>query len=200
MTRRSIRLQKKKAGIMMKNIKIVGICGSLRKDSINKNLLLHISRNLPENYTFALADLSEIPLYNSDLEEDLPQAVKGLAEQVKHADAVLISSPEYNSSVTGVLKNTLDWLSRPIVDTPLSNKIVAIMGATPGILGTVRAQLHLREILFALNAQLIRRPEVLIPHASTKFNEFGEIVDERAVVVLKQLTEALVEEIKRSKQ
>ncbi|PLS17505.1 NADPH-dependent FMN reductase [Bacillus sp. M6-12] len=183
----------------MNNIRILGICGSLRKESINKNLLLHMSKMLPENYSFELADLSALPLYNTDLESNLPQPVRILAEQVSRADAVLISSPEYNSSITGVLKNSLDWLSRPIVNTPLANKLVAIMGATPGLLGTIKGQLHLREILFALNADLIRRPEVLIPHAALKFNELGEVTDSKAIAVLNKLADALDEEVKVKK-
>ncbi|OCA88000.1 hypothetical protein A8F94_09230 [Bacillus sp. FJAT-27225] len=159
----------------MKKINIVGICGSLRESSINKQLLTCVGRALPGDWTFELADLSDIPLYNTDLEENLPIAVKRLAETVGNADAVIISTPEYNSSVPGVLKNAVDWLSRPAAGMPLSNKLVSVIGATPGMLGTVRAQLHLREILFALNVQLLRRPEVLIPQASSKFTADGEI-------------------------
>jgi chromate reductase, NAD(P)H dehydrogenase (quinone) len=179
----------------MKRFNILGICGSLRENSINKNLLIKMGEFLPEECNFKLADLSGVPLYNSDLETDLPAAVLELAFDVQNADAVVISSPEYNSSISGVLKNALDWLSRPIVHTPLSNKVVAIMGATPGALGTIRGQLHLREILFALNAQVIRRPEVLIPHVSSKIDEDGFIVEERALGSLNCLAGAIVEEI-----
>lgn len=183
----------------MKKINVVGICGSIRKNSINKDFLLYVSRLLPENCTFELTDLSEIPLYNTDMEEDLPNAVKNLAEKVKNADVVIISSPEYNSSITGVLKNALDWISRPVTGTPLSNKLVAIIGATPGMLGTVKGQLHLREILFAMNAQLIRRPEVLISQAPSKINDMGEVIDEKAVSVFDNLVLAIIEEIEKKK-
>lgn len=179
----------------MKRFNILGICGSLRENSINKNLLIKMGEFLPEEYELELADLSGVPLYNSDLETDLPASVAALASQVQKADAVLISSPEYNSSISGVLKNALDWLSRPIVHTPLSNKVVAIMGATPGALGTIRGQLHLREVLFALNAQVLRRPEVLIPHVSSKLDENGFLVEERALGLLNSLAGAIVEEV-----
>ncbi|MFD2444627.1 NADPH-dependent FMN reductase [Bacillus sp. CGMCC 1.16607] len=184
----------------MEKLKVVGICGSLRKNSINKDLLLYLSKLLPENYMFELGDLSEVPLYNTDLEEDLPIAVKNLAEKIKNADVVIISSPEYNSSITGVLKNALDWISRPVTGTPLSNKLAAIIGATPGMLGTVRGQLHLREILYAMNAQLIRRPEVLISQAPSKINDMGEIIDEKTVSIMDNLVLAIIEEVEKKRE
>lgn len=174
-------------------MKIVGICGSLRKNSINYALLSEAMYFLPDGFELVIADISKLPLYNSDLEENLPQAVEELAEVVRNADGFLISCPEYNSSITGPLKNALDWLSRSAVGTPLANKPVAIMGATPGVLSTIRAQMHLREILFALNMDLVRRPELLIGQAAGKFNESNKLTDEKALSILEELVANLVE-------
>lgn len=182
----------------MREYKILGICGSMRKDSLNQKLLTAMSKKFPVNIKFEQSDLRNIPLYNEDLEEDLPNAVRALAEQVSSSDVVIICTPEYNSSIPGVLKNTLDWLSRAKVNTPLADKLVAIMGATPGMLGTIKAQLHLREVLFALNAELIRRPEVLIANAPSKFSETGELVDERANLVLDSLVIKIMDEIEKN--
>ncbi|MFT4413031.1 NADPH-dependent FMN reductase [Fredinandcohnia humi] len=179
--------------------KIVGICGSIRKESINKALLLQAEQFLPDDSKLVLADISGLPLYNSDLESNMPVSVYKLAELVANADAVLISCPEYNSSVTGVLKNALDWLSRPAVNTPLVNKPVAIMGATPGVLATIRAQMHLREILFALNMDLVRRPELLIGQANGKFNEIGKLTDERALSIMNELIANLLEKVEEKR-
>lgn len=170
---------------------IVGFCGSLRKQSLNRALLQQAAGFLPGDYRFTEADLSVIPLYNQDLEAELPQPVRELAELVRSADAILISSPEYNHSIAGVLKNALDWLSRPAAGTPLVHKPVGIMGATPGRLGTVRAQIHLRDVLFSLNMAPINRPEVLVGEAAGKFDANGNLADEATAQVLKQLVDNL---------
>lgn len=182
----------------MSKFKVLGICGSLRKDSLNQKLLYSLSKKLPVNIKFEQSDLLNIPLYNEDLEEDLPSSVKELAEQVLSSDVVIICTPEYNSSIPGVLKNTLDWLSRSKVNTPFANKLVAVMGTTSGMLGTIKAQLHLREVLFALNAEIIRRPEVLIGNAHTKFSETGELIDERANLILDSLVIKIMDEIEKN--
>lgn len=176
-------------------MKIVGICGSIRSNSINKALLIEARKFLPDNYELVIADISKLPLFDSDLEGDLPDSVKEIAKVVSDADGFLISCPEYNSSITGALKNALDWLSRPVVGTPLVNKPVAIMGATPGLLATIRAQMHLREILFALNMDLVRRPELLIGQASQKFNEQSQLTDERALSIMEELVQQLIKKI-----
>lgn len=177
-------------------MKIVGICGSLREQSINRALLYEASKRLPKEYKMEIADISQLPLFNSDLEENLPKAVEELAQLAKRADGFIISCPEYNSSITGALKNSLDWLSRAKVGTPLVNKPVAIMGATPGVLSTIRAQMHLREILFALNMDLVRRPELLIGQASQKFNELNQLMDEKALSIMEELILNLIKKMK----
>jgi len=176
---------------------IVGLCGSLRQHSINKSLLIQAGKLLPDHCQFTLADLSRIPLYNQDLEHDLPASVRELARLAQSADGFLISSPEYNYSVSGVLKNALDWLSRSFVGTPLAAKPAAIMGATPGQFGTARGQVHLRDILFGLNMAPVSRPEVLVSHADAKFDEQGALTDETTLQYMKQLVDNLVEAVEQ---
>lgn len=175
---------------------VVGICGSLRKESLNRMLLLNASKLLPNEYRFTLADISQIPLFNQDLETQLPQSVIDLARLAESADAFLISTPEYNYSVPGVLKNVLDWLSRQSSGAPLALKPVAIMGATPGLFGTARAQTHLRDILFGVNMVPVNRPEVLVPQAHTKFDANGKLTDDTTRNFLQQLIDALVASIR----
>ncbi|RNB77496.1 NADPH-dependent FMN reductase [Brevibacillus panacihumi] len=179
---------------------IVGISGSLRKGSLNTKLLLNAKEYLPEHYRFTLADISELPHYNQDLEEDMPEAVLKLVELCKSADGFLFSSPEYNWSIPGVLKNALDWLSRQAVGTPLALKPAAIMGGTPGGFGTSRGQLHLREQLFALNLDTVNRPEVLVPQLHLKFDEEGQFTDEMGRKLLEQLMANFVQKVERNKQ
>lgn len=178
-------------------MKIIGICGSIREKSINKALLNEAGSMLPEGIEMEIADISQLPLFNSDLEEgNLPEAVEELVRLAESADGFIISCPEYNSSITGALKNALDWLSRSRVGTPLVNKPVAIMGATPGMLSTIRAQLHLREILYALNMDLVRRPELLIGQAAQKFNELNQLKDEKALSIMEELIFNLIQQMK----
>ncbi|MED4585792.1 NAD(P)H-dependent oxidoreductase [Brevibacillus choshinensis] len=179
---------------------IVGISGSLRKGSLNTMLLLNAKGFLPEHYTFTLADISQLPHYNQDLEAELPASVLQLVELCKSADGFLISSPEYNWSIPGALKNALDWLSRQAVGTPLASKPAAIMGGTPGGFGTSRGQLHLREQMFALNLDAVGRPEVLVPQLHTKFDEAGQFSDEMGRKLLQQLVDNFVQKVERNVQ
>jgi chromate reductase len=189
-----------KGGRNMSQLHIVGFCGSIRKDSINKALLLQASKLLPESCRFTYADISQVPHYNQDLEHDLPASVRELAQLAQSADGFLISTPEYNYSVPGVLKNALDWLSRQFVGTPLANKPVAIMGATPGMFGTARGQIHLRDILFGLNMNPVNRPEVLIAEGDKKLDvSSGVLTDETGLQFLKQLVDNLVDAVERGR-
>ncbi len=167
--------------------RVIGLSGSLRQNSYNTSLLRTAGELLPDGVEFTIADLSDIPNYNQDLEANPPAAVVHLIELAKSADAVVISTPEFNFSIPGVLKNALDWLSRPFAGTPLREKPVAITGATPGILGTVRAQMHLRDILYALDMRPITRPEVVVGQCHLKFDENGTLTDETTRDFLKQL-------------
>ena len=147
---------------------ILGISGSLRKDSLNTAALRACSDLLPDCVTLSVFHLSPLPLYNEDVRAlGLPAPVQQLREQIKAADALVIATPEYNYSIPGVLKNAIDWASRP-PEQPFDGKPVALIGATPGGLGTSRAQYHLRQVFVYLNGQLLNRPEVFISGASSK--------------------------------
>lgn len=175
-----------------KPLLIVGFSGSLRKSSYNKMLLQATSKLLPKNTKMEVLDLEGIPLFNQDLEYDMPDEVKRFKNKIREADALLIATPEYNSSIPGVLKNALDWASRPYGDNSLDGKPVAIMSASIGMLGGARAQVHLRQILSSLNAYVVNKPEVIINFANEKFDVGGNFMDERAKILIKQLLENLV--------
>lgn len=176
---------------MTAHVHIVGISGSLRAGSFNTALLRNAQSMLPEGASLEVADLSGIPLFNQDLERDLPEAVREFKAKVAGADAVLFAVPEYNYSIPGVLKNALDWASRPMDAQPFNGKPGAIMGAG-GRFGTVRAQLHFRQIAMYLNLQLLQKPELMIPLAHQKFDAAGVLTDQDARDGLRALLNALV--------
>ena len=171
--------------------RVLGISGSLRKQSTNTMALRNAQKLAPAGLTLALADLSDIPLYNADLLTDgEPESVIRLKRQIREADAVLMACPEYNFSVTGALKNALDWVSRP-PDAPFNEKPVAIMGVSPGPVGTARAQYHLRQILVFMNAFTLNKPEVFIPYSAEKFNAEGELTDPKTAQYIRDQLSAL---------
>lgn len=158
-------------------IHIVGISGSLREKSYNSAALKAAGELLPEGVTLERAGIGDLPLYNDDLRlQGYPVSVQRLRERLTAADGVLLVTPEYNYSVPGVLKNAIDWASRP-PDQPFDGKPVAIMGASPGMLGSARAQYHLRQMLVFLNAYVLNRPEVMIAQAAGKFDDAGTLTD-----------------------
>lgn len=175
-------------------IHVLGISGSLRKNSNNSGLLRAAGELLPENMSLEIFDISEVPLYNNDLllVEGLPPAVQQLKASIAAADALLIATPEYNSSIPGVLKNAIDWASRPPNESPLAGKPLAIMGAG-GVLGTSRAQYHLRQIAGGLNMLAMNKPEVMIQRAWDKFDQEGNLTDEASRKQVKDLLVALRE-------
>lgn len=161
-------------------IKILGFAGSLRKNSHNRNLLRAAETVLPDGMTLEIFDLIDIPLFNQDVEaEGIPESVIAFREAMKAADALLISTPEYNWSIPGVLKNALDWVSRkgPDQQAPLDGKTVAIMGAGGGS-GTVRAQMHLRDILGHNRLYVLPHPQMMVAKAWTHFDADGNLTDE----------------------
>jgi chromate reductase len=161
-------------------MKVLGISGSLRKGSFNTMALRAAQKLAPAGMAISIADISQIPLYNDDVRAaGEPAAVAALKAEVRAADAVLIVTPEYNFSIPGVLKNTLDWMSRP-PEPPFDGKVVAIMGAATGPVGTARVQYHLRQVFVFMNAFVVNKPEVFISMAASKFNEQGELTDETA--------------------
>lgn len=178
-------------------ISILGISGSGRKKSYNTALLEAAKQLLPQNATLEVADVSKLPLYNQDLERDLPEAVKDLKKNIRTADAILIATPEHNYSVTAVLKNAIEWGNRPPGDASWSGKPAAVISASTGLRGGVRAQLHLRQIMIDLNMYSINRPLLLVANAQDKFNQDLKLTDEETIQTLREVLSALVEWTRR---
>lgn len=182
----------------MSKFHIVGITGSLRKDSYNKAALREAQQLLPPETELEIVDLSEIPFFNEDLEKDgLPQSVLQLAQKIEQADGLLMATQEYNYSIPPVLKNALDWVSR-VQSYPLSGKPTAIFSAAMGAQGGARVQYHLRQVGVILNLKMVNQPEVFIGSAHTKFDEQGRLTDEDTKQHLADLLAALVVLIKES--
>lgn len=179
-------------------IHILGVSGSLREASYNTSLLLAAAELLPQDMTLEIIDLADLPMFDVDMEKPLPDAVAWFRQKVARADAVLISTPEYNSSISGVLKNALDWGSRA-PEPPFSGKPVAIMGASTGIFGTARAQVQLRQVLTHLGALVLSKPEVMVPKAQEVFDENGRLTNETTRGFLKDLLRALADWTRRVK-
>jgi len=177
--------------------RLLGISGSLRAGSYNTALLHACRELLPAGSTLELADLGAVPLYNEDVRTvGYPPPVQQLRELIAQADGVLIATPEYNYSVPGVLKNAIDWASRP-PDQPFEQKPVAIMGASPSGLGTARAQYHLRQCFVFLDSCVLNRPEVMIPKAHERFDASGKLSDEPTRKQVAKQLEAFVTWIAR---
>jgi len=174
-------------------IAILGIAGSLRQASYNRAALRAAERLVPEGARLDIFDLAGIPLFNQDDEKNLPPRVVELKRSIRAADAVLLATPEYNYSMPAVLKNAIDWASRPYGDNSWDGKPVALMGASPGSLGTARAQYQLRQLFVALNMPALNRPEVLISNAAERFDEQGNLKDESTGRHIRNLLESLVE-------
>lgn len=157
---------------------IVGIAGSLRRGSFNRALLHSAIALAPPSLRIVTATLDDIPLYNADIDAEVPPApVRALRDAVRIAHGLLIATPEYNHGVPGVLKNALDWLSRPPRASALQGKVAAIMGASPGMTGTARAQAQLRQTFVFTNTYALLQPEVLVARAADKFAPDGRLID-----------------------
>jgi chromate reductase len=178
-------------GSVEKQIKILAFAGSLRKGSYNKALVRAAVELAPENVAIEVFDLEGIPPFNQDLENQPPQRVVEFKAKIRAADALLIATPEYNYSVSGVLKNAIDWASRPRADTPLEGKPVAIMSASIGRLGGARAQYHLRQSFVFLNMHPVNRPEVMLSDALHNVDSEGRVTNEQTRQLIRQLLEAL---------
>lgn len=185
---------------MNDSVKILGIAGSLRKGSYNRAALRAAQKLVPNNARLEIFELDGIPPFNQDLEMQPPQAVSELKNKVRSADAILFVTPEYNYSVSGVLKNAIDWGSRPYGDSAWEGKPAAIMGASIGMMGTVRAQYHLRQMFVFLNMYALNRPEVMIPRAADKFDAQGNLIDNDTRERIRELLSALVAWAIRLKQ
>jgi chromate reductase, NAD(P)H dehydrogenase (quinone) len=171
---------------------ILGIAGSLRRASYNRATLRAAQPLVPEGATLEIFELDGIPGFNQDDEAHPPTKVVELKARVRAADAILFVTPEYNYSVPGVLKNAIDWASRPYGDNAWNGKPVAVMGASVGMLGTARAQYHLRQVFVFLNMYPINQPEVMIAQAAERFDAAGSLLDTHAQDLIRQLLRHLV--------
>jgi chromate reductase len=178
---------------------ILGIPGSLRKASFNRHALVAAQALVPAGAALEIFELEGIPPFNQDQEKQPPARVTELKAKVRAADAILFATPEYNYSIPGVLKNAIDWASRPYGDNAWQGKPVAVMGASVGILGSARAQYHLRQCFVFLNMYPVNQPEVLIASAAQRFNERGELTDETSRELIRKLLAELVAWTKRLK-
>lgn len=182
---------------MSQNLRIFGIAGSLRHGSYNQAALRAAALLAPEAVEIDIFPLNEIPVFNQDHEKNPPPPVIELKKRIRAADAVLSAPPEYNYSIPGVLKNAIDWASRPYGDSAWSGKPAAIMGAAPGNIGTARAQYHLRQIFVFLNMFPINQPEVMIADASNRFDADGNLTHEPTRKLIAKLLDNLAEWTRR---
>jgi len=179
-------------------IRILGIAGSLRRESYNRAALRAATKLVPEGAILETFELDGVPVFNQDEEQNPPAKVTELKRRIREADAILFVTPEYNYSVSGVLKNAIDWASRPYGDSAWNGKPAAIMGASPGAMGTARAQYHLRQMLVFLDAFAFNRPEIFIGSSKGKFDEAkGELTDQPTRDIIKQQLEGFAKFIAR---
>jgi chromate reductase len=171
---------------------ILGISGSLRRDSFNRATLRAAQELAPEGSKIETFELDGLPGFNQDDEGQPPAKVVELKQRIRSADAILFVTPEYNYSVPGVLKNAIDWASRPYGDSAWNGKPVAIMGASVGGFGTARAQHHLRQMFVFLNMHPVNQPEVMIGSAAKRFDQQGKLTDENSRKLIQQLLQELV--------
>ena len=185
---------------MEKQLSILGFAGSLRKGSYNKAVLRAAAELVPNEASLEIFDLEGIPPFNQDFEKTPPDIVKRFKSKIRATDAILIATPEHNYSVPGVLKNAIDWASRPYGDNSFEGKPVAIMSASTGMLGGARAQYHLRQMFVFLDMHPVNHPEVMVNFAAQKIDEQGKVIDEETRKRIRQLLESLVAWTKKLKQ
>ncbi|HWR34311.1 MAG TPA: NAD(P)H-dependent oxidoreductase [Clostridia bacterium] len=178
---------------MTNPVKIFGIAGSLRKGSYNRAALRAAQQLVPQGATLESFDIAAIPPFSEDIEKTPPAVVTDLKTGVRAADAVLFVTPEYNYSIPGVLKNAIDWGSRPYGDSCWEGKPVAVMGASIGTLGSARAQYHLRQCFVFLNMFPINRPEVMISQAAQRFDQQGNLTDDMSKQLIRELLQNLID-------
>ena len=184
----------------MKPVRILGIAGSLRRDSYNRATLRAAVELAPEGASIETFELDGIPGFNQDHEQNPPTKVVELKQRIREADAILFVTPEYNYSIPGVLKNAIDWASRPYGDSAWNGKPAAIMGASVGAIGTARAQYHLRQMMVFLNMFPVNQPEVMIGNASERFDAQGNLTDNASKEFMRQLLQNLAEWTRRISQ
>lgn len=178
-----------------RHFRVLGVSGSLRRDSYNTELLRAAAEVAPEGMSVEIADISDLPIYNADVERErgFPETVERFRAQLDEADGLLFATPEYNYSVTGAMKNAIDWASRS--PSPLDHKPAAILGAGGGS-GTARAQRHLRDILKHNDLRVVTEPEVLVARARQFFSD-GKLTDPTVREEIRTLLEALLETLEQ---
>jgi chromate reductase len=172
--------------------KIITISGSLRKDSLNTKLIEAAEKLIGDKGEITRLSIDSVPLYNQDLEPVFPESVKAFKEALRAADAIIIATPEYNRSVPGVLKNAIDWASRPYGDNAFAKKPVLVLGATGGNIGTSLAQYHLKQVMLYLDANLVAQPEIFVGGATDKLNKETGLYDEATLTHLQKGIDALM--------
>lgn len=179
---------------MNESIHLIGMSGSLRKDSFNTHLLYAVQELLPENVTMGIVSIADQPLYNADLDlpiaKERPAIIRQFRDVLATADGFVIVSPEYNYGIPGGLKNAIDWASRG-EDSPLVNKPIAVMGATSGMWGTVRMQTAFLPVFTYLNMKPVLKPEILVAQASKKFDMEGRFTDDVAKDLIRKKLQGL---------
>jgi chromate reductase len=178
-------------------VQVLGVAGSLRQGSYNRALLRAAQGLAPEEMEIRIFDnetLAQIPPYNEDLRQQGElETIEILKREIEWADALLFAVPEYNHSMSGVLKNAIDWASRPPSESPLDGKPIAIMGASVGRSGTARAQMHFRQVCVFTNMLPLNKPSVQVTNAADKFDADGQLIDENTRRYVRRLTQALLD-------
>jgi chromate reductase len=177
---------------MASPLTILGICGSLRKGSYNRMALVAAQKLVPQDAKIEIFDLHEIPIFNQDFESSPPAIVAEFKKRIRAADAILFMTPEYNFSIPGVLKNAIDWASRPYGDNAWNDKPAVVMSTAPGLFGGVRAHYHLLQVFVFLNIHPMNQPEVMISKANERFDAEGNLADETTKKLMTQALENLV--------
>ena len=182
---------------MADKLTMIGFSGSLRAGSYNTAALRAAQQLAPDGVEISIHDISNFPPFNQDEDAQPPQIGTDLKAAVRAADAVIFSSPEYNYSVPGVLKNAIDWASRPYGDSAWDGKPALIMGASPGAIGTARMQYHLRQTMVFLNMHPLNKPEIMISNCASKFDAAGVLTDEKTREHIRKALDALVQWTRR---
>ncbi|SAL20083.1 NADPH-dependent FMN reductase [Caballeronia sordidicola] len=177
--------------------KIAVVVGSIRRDSFNKQLAHALISLAPQDFSFEFLDIASLPLYSQDYDADFPEAARTLKQKISEADGLLFVTPEYNRSIPGVLKNALDWGSRPWGQSAWANKPGALIGTSVGAIGTALAQAHLRNVLAYLDVPLMGQPEMFIKHDESRIDASGKIVNEDTRKFLQAFVDKYVAWVKR---
>ena len=171
---------------------ILGIVGSLRKDSYNRALMNAFVKQVPEGVSIQVAEIGDLPLYDQDLEGDFPATAKALKEKIENADAIIIATPEYNRSIPGVLKNAIDWASRPYGQNSFKHKPLLVLGTSIGPTAASLAQYDLKKVMLYLDAHVVGQPEFFLGNAGEKFDAGGNLIDKDTVKHIDSALEILL--------